>query len=107
MFQKIIFGICAFLLWTTAAAQDNIISAVKNPQRRVVCAPNAAAMTFLPFYPREDRRPVVLLPEVLAQVVHGHHLQALPRRALHLAEDALRGVGTIARMTIRGVATCV
>ena len=58
----------------------------------------------LPFNPGEDRRPVVLLPEVPAERADGDQVEALPRRALHLAEDARLGVRAQAPLLLGRVA---
>ena len=48
----------------------------------------------------------MLLPEVPAEGADGDQVEALPRRALHLAEGARLGVGAEAPLLVGGVATC-
>ena len=46
----------------------------------------------------------MLLPEVSAEGADGDQVEALPRRALHLAEGARLGVGAQATLLVRRVA---
>ena len=61
----------------------------------------------LPVNPGEDGGLVVLLPEVAAEGADGDQVEALPGRALHLAEGARLGVGPEAPLFVEGVASCV
>ena len=58
----------------------------------------------LPVDPGEDGGLCVLLPEVSAESTDGDQVEALPRRALHLAEGARLGVGAQATLLVRRVA---
>ena len=60
----------------------------------------------LPVNPGEDGGLVVLLPEVAAEGADGDQVEALPGRALHLAEGARLGVGAEAPLLVREVAPC-
>ena len=60
----------------------------------------------LPVDPGEDGGLRVLLPEVSAEGADGDQVEALPGRALHLAEGARLGVGPEAPLFVEGVASC-